>query len=93
MPPGYDERDYLKFVQANFYDIPKAAEKIVEHFKWLSSLPPEPKLTPLTIRLLQTGCFYISGRDKYYRPTFIMDANLMAKLNKESPEVIEVEIF
>ena len=93
LPAGYDERDYLKFVQASFYDIKKAGDKIVEHFKWLAELPPEPRLTPMTIRLLQTGCFYIHGRDKFYRPTFVMDANLMAKLTKTNPEIITVEVF
>ena len=33
------------------------------------------------------------GRDKFYRPAFIMDANLMAKLTKEEPEIITVEVF
>ena len=93
LPPGYDDRDLLKFCQANFFDIEKASTKIIEHFKWLSSLPPEPRLTPMTIRLLQSGCFYIHGRDKNYRPAFIMDANLMAKLNKEQPEILTVDVF
>ena len=66
---------------------------MIEHLKWLGELPPEPKLTPMTIRLLQTGCFYLHGRDKFYRPCYIMDANLMAKLTKEQPEVITVENF
>ena len=35
LPPGYDDRDYMKFCQASFYDIEKSSLKIIEHFKWL----------------------------------------------------------
>lgn len=93
VPPGFGERDFLKFSQASFYDIPKAGEKLIKHFDWLNSLPPEPLLTPYTIKLLQQGAMYIGGRDKYYRPAIIMDAGKIAEIANNNPDEITVEIF
>ena len=73
MPPGFVERDWLKWIQASHYDAEKAGEKLLKHITWLQSIPPEPRLTNHTIRLLQSGAFYLHGRDKWYRPCFIMD--------------------
>lgn len=78
VPEGFGERNLLKFVQANFFNIDKAGEKLFNHFNWLQTLPKEPRLSKQTIKLLQSGCFYIFGRDKYYRPCLVMDAAVMA---------------
>jgi len=77
-PPSFVERDWLKWIQASFYDADKAAEKLIKHIEWLTAIPPEPHLTTQTMRLLQSGCFYIYGRDKFYRPCFVMDGAVMA---------------
>ena len=78
MPNGFHERDWLKWIQANAYDVEKAGEKLFKHVSWLESIGPEPRLTNHTIRLLQSGCFYLHGRDKWYRPCFVMDGRIMA---------------
>ena len=93
MPPGFVERDWLKWIQASFYDVNKAGEKLYKHLQWLSNIPPEPRLTNYTIRLLQSGCFYLHGRDKWYRPCFIMDGRVMAQMAKQQPEMITSEVF
>ena len=54
---------------------------------------PEPRLTNHTIRLLQSGCFYLHGRDKWYRPAFVMDGRVMAQIAKNQPEMITSEVF
>lgn len=93
MPPGFIERDWLKWIQASFYDVNKAGEKLVKHIEWLHNMPPEPRLTNHTIRLLQSGCFYLHGRDKWYRPAFVMDGRVMAQIAKNQPEMITSEVF
>ena len=93
MPPGFEEHDWLKWVQATHYDIEKACDRLLKHVDWLRTVPPEPRLTPLTIRLLQSGCVYLHGRDKCYRPCFVMDGRIMADLAKNQPEMISCEVF
>jgi hypothetical protein len=93
VPEGFGERNLLKFVQANFFAIDKAGERLFNHFKWLDSIPREPRLTKNTIKLLQSGCFYILGRDKYFRPCLVLDCAVMAKLNKSDPSLLATENF
>lgn len=93
VPAAFGDRDWLKWVQASFYNIEKATEKIQAHFAWLSSIPPEPRLNERTLYLLQSGCFYIFGRDKFYRPAFVMDGRIMADIAKKNPEMITAEVF
>ncbi len=52
VPTGFDDRNLLKFVQANFFNMENAAQKLVSHFNWIASLPPEPRLTNHTLKLL-----------------------------------------
>ena len=33
MPPGFVERDWLKWIQASFYDVNKAGEKLYKHLQ------------------------------------------------------------
>ena len=35
MPPGFVERDWVKWIQASFYDVEKAGEKLLKHITWL----------------------------------------------------------
>jgi len=35
MPLNFDERDWMKWAQASFYDIPKCGEKLLKHIEWL----------------------------------------------------------
>ena len=80
MPPGFEERDWLKWIQASFYEEAKAGPKVLKHIEWLQNMSPEPRLNDLTLRLLQSGCFYLFGRDKYYRPCFVMDGLLISRM-------------
>ena len=93
MPPGFVERDWLKWIQASFYDVNKAGEKLLKHIQWLATIPPEPRVTHRTIRLLQSGCFYLHGRDKWFRPCFVMDGRIMAQMAKQEPEMITADVF
>lgn len=86
VPEGFDEKDLLKFVQANFFQIDKAGEKIHAHFGWLRTLPPVPTLDRNTLKMLQQGAFYIFGRDKYYRPCLIIDCTVMANIVSKDPQ-------
>jgi type VI protein secretion system component VasF len=52
MPPGFEERDWLKWIQSCFYNVEKAGEKLFKHIEWLQAIPLEPRLTNHTIRLL-----------------------------------------
>ena len=83
----------LKFCEAEYFKLNKVTDKMQAHLEWLGTLPPEPMLVPKTIKLLQTGCFYIGGRDKWLRPTFIMDAEVMVRLNKSDPDTMSPENF
>ena len=51
-PQGFNDRELLKFVQAAYFNVDKAVEKLVAHFDWLESIAPEKLLTPITLRLL-----------------------------------------
>ena len=86
VPDGFDKKDLLKYVQANFFQIDKAGEKIFAHFAWLRSLPTVPTLNKTTIKMLQEGAFYILGRDKFYRPCLIIDCTVMASLASKDPQ-------
>ena len=35
MPPSFAERDWLKWIQANHYDVHKSGEKLFLHVSWL----------------------------------------------------------
>lgn len=73
--------------------IDKTGEKLANHFEWLATLTAEPTLNAKSFRLLQTGAFYIFGRDKFFRPTFIMDATVIARLSKEQPDIVDETTF
>ena len=51
-PPNFDDREFLKFLQANLFDIQKTRAKLRVHWNWLLTLPPEPLLTPLALKCL-----------------------------------------
>ena len=93
MPDGFIERDWLKWIQASFYDVEKAGEKLLKHIAWLQAIPPEPRLTNHTIRLIQSGAFYLHGRDKWYRPCFVMDGQIIARMAKKEPECVTSDVF
>lgn len=40
------------------------------------------------MKLIQTGCIYIHGRDKYYRPALVIDIGMVVKQMSIQPELI-----
>ena len=50
-------------------------------------------LTDNALRLLQSGAFYLHGRDKFFRPCIIMDGQIMVDLHKKNPELITPEVM
>lgn len=46
-----------------------------------------------SLRLIQEGCIYVFGRDKYYRPIVIMDAERIYRLSKIDKSVVTAENF
>ena len=87
VPDGFDERDVLKFAQAYEFNTKKAAAALVEHLKWRASLPRN-LLSNNVMRMVQSGMFYIFGRDKFYRPTMIVDYARVAEVMVNEPELL-----
>jgi hypothetical protein len=92
-PPRFDDREWLKFLQACKHDIKATGNKLAVHWTWLNSLSPEPMLTPLALKCLQAGAMYIFGRDKFFRPTFVMDGAVLGRLQREDANTVTVETF
>jgi len=55
--------------------------------EWLDK-PPKVKLTPNSLKLLNSGAFYMFGRDKYYKLTIMMDIPIMIRIQAEDPDII-----
>ena len=92
IPEHITETTLLKYGMSEQWDMKKAAQKFVDTLKWLSS-PPKIRLTPKSIKLLQSGSFYVLGRDKWYKPSIIMDLGKMVELTRQDPACITVEVF
>ena len=60
---------------------------------WLETLGPEPRLRSRSLELLQTGCFYVLGRDRFYRPCYVMNGRILADVAKARPDLLEPEVF
>jgi len=71
----------------------KAVEKIDKHFKWIASYPVVATMTPALIKILNSGAFYIGGRDKYYRPAVFMDGEILARMNTETKGGLDCKVF
>ena len=85
MPENFHERDLLKFIQGEKFNIKVVTEKLRIHFEWLEALPIARELEMLHIKILQSGCRYIHGRDKYLRPNVILDCKMLVALNAQYP--------
>lgn len=51
IPKDFDDRELLKFVQANNFDLQKSGVKLSNHFKWLSDIAGV-KITPGILKLI-----------------------------------------
>jgi hypothetical protein len=90
-PPRFDDREWLKFLQACKHDIKATGNKLAVHWAWVASLSPEPMLTPLSLKCLQAGCIYIFGRDKFLRPTWVLDGGALSRCAAEDSNVVTIE--
>ena len=52
MPPMFDERDWIKWVQASGYKIKEAGDKLIAHTEWLRDIPIAPRLNSRVLELL-----------------------------------------
>ena len=41
IPADFSDRDLLKFVEGEWFKVPKAGEKLYQHLLWLDSLPKD----------------------------------------------------
>ena len=51
------------------------------------------KMTTDAIKLLNTGCMYIHGRDRKFRPCFVVDAVVFQTQKLISPELFTLEVL
>ena len=92
IPDYLSDSTLLKYGQDTAWDMKKAGQILADQLIYLNT-PPKVRLTPHSIKLLQTGAFYLFGRDKFYRPTLIMDLEIVARVVKTEPAIITEEVF
>ena len=85
IPSWFDDREVLKFYQANHWHKDKSSTCLLKHLNWLATMPRLGTVTQRALKFLHSGCFYIHGRDKDFRPCFIMDAVKMSQMYKMDP--------
>jgi hypothetical protein len=51
MPVDFNDRELLKFVQANAWNLDKTGTQLANHFKWLSSIAGVT-ITPQIVKLI-----------------------------------------
>ena len=79
VPDYLTDGTLLKYAQSEAWNFKKAGQKLADMLKWLNT-PPKVRLTPHSLRLLQSGAFYLGGRDKFFKPTLIGDLTVQARL-------------
>lgn len=52
VPEGFDEREVLKFCQANYFKWNEVIPKFSAHINWLNELPPKPTLSDRGLAML-----------------------------------------
>ena len=92
-PDNWNNSNTYRYHQTTKYDCPKTVEKLLKHLKWKESVINE-KLTDNIIDLLNTGCFYVHGRDSKFRPIIVFNIELLSELkNKYSQTEYETASF
>jgi CRAL/TRIO domain len=61
---------------------------VLKHLGWRKDVQPFDRLNQISMRLIQSGCIYIFGRDRHYRPTFVVDGFNMVELAKKEEGVV-----
>eukprot|EP00351_Strombidinopsis_sp_SopsisLIS2011_P000394 CAMPEP_0116871250 /NCGR_PEP_ID=MMETSP0463-20121206/1505_1 /TAXON_ID=181622 /ORGANISM="Strombidinopsis sp, Strain SopsisLIS2011" /LENGTH=105 /DNA_ID=CAMNT_0004509293 /DNA_START=213 /DNA_END=530 /DNA_ORIENTATION=+ len=91
-PDTFPDYEILKFIHGSNFDLKKTVQKLVKHLEFLAG-QRNKSLTPKSVRLLNSGIMYIHGRDKFFRPTWILDGGIMNRLAKEDPDMLAEETF
>ncbi|CAG9329248.1 unnamed protein product [Blepharisma stoltei] len=75
IPGDWDRTDMLRFYYGTGWKTRKALKGLLNHLKWKQQIFPRGYLAlyPEVAELLNTGAFYMHGRDHYYRPILIMN--------------------
>jgi hypothetical protein len=70
----WHRNELLKFLYNTDWDLQKALKSLEDHLKWReSNLTFDINYISQDIKeLLETGCFYVHGRDKQFRPIIIL---------------------
>lgn len=90
VPEGFSDREVLKFLQGNSFDMNIASTKLVNNFKWLTEVTAL-EMTPQLLETLQSGVMYLHGRDMNYRPIIVMDLSRVIQLQTENPQLVEID--
>ena len=45
-------------------------------------------MTKVSLKMIQSGCIYLFGRDRYFRPTFVVDGKNIQSLSRQNPELV-----
>ena len=61
---------------------------VEKHLNWKRDVEQFNTLNEISMKLIQSGCIYIFGRDKYYRPTFVVDGRNMVEFDRREPDVL-----
>ncbi|KAF8820952.1 putative polyphosphoinositide binding protein [Cardiosporidium cionae] len=86
----FEGHDYLlRFLQGNEWDVPRCIEDMKRHLEWAKITFPLP--LDVIDRSLKEGYCYISGRDYYLRPVFII--RCVTLQNCAMKEALDVVIY
>lgn len=77
-PPIWLESDTMRILQASEYDIKKAYKTIEETTKFIFSIPTS--INNKIISILNSGFFYVYGRDHHFRPIIVVSIKTCKKL-------------
>lgn len=88
-----NDREILKFCQCQFFNLEKASNQIVRSIGWELSNMISVDFSHHSLQMLQNGCCYIHGRDKFYRPAVIINMDNVVRQMALNPEIEQGENF
>ena len=77
-PPIWLESDTMRILQASEYEFKKAYKTIEETTKFIFSIPTS--INNKIISILNSGFFYVYGRDHHFRPIIVVSIKTCKKL-------------
>lgn len=87
-PNWWKEADTLRFIHEFGFKPEPTAEKIKDHFRWLTTFPGA-KLSEQAKFLIETGTVYQLGRDVSYRPNVYIIFNKLNSIADNLNAIIE----